>query len=97
MSDLVPDEAVARAVATWYGVEPDEGLDPADQKACADGMRDVLEAAAPLIVAAAYEQLAESINYPRFRENTKTGLVTSVDLIREDLLERASVLREAGS
>lgn len=40
----IPEEMVARAVATWYGVEPDD-TDEADTKAAFDGMREVLSAA----------------------------------------------------
>lgn len=40
----ITEEMVNRAVAKWYGTEPDD-VDPEDQKACFDGMREVLKAA----------------------------------------------------
>lgn len=40
----VTDDMVVRAVNAWYGVDPEE-LDPEDETACADAMRELLSAA----------------------------------------------------
>jgi hypothetical protein len=76
---------------------PEEAIELAREVAMRTGSTKAsVEAAAPLIVAAAYERLAKSIDYDRYRSRTSTGGATAVDLVREDILAQASVLRGEG-
>jgi hypothetical protein len=89
MSDpdvTIPDEAVVAALAASSRALDNQFDDPAWA---------ALKAAAPLIVAAAFEQYAASIDYDHIRSKTTRprGRLTAVDLVREDLLRIASELR----
>jgi hypothetical protein len=82
----IPEEAIEAACAAH---EENEGW---EREA---GVRAAVAAAAPLIVAAAFEQYAATIDYDHVRSKTTRpgGRLTPVDLVREDLLRLAAELR----